>query len=180
MIIAVFGSSGAGKTYLLNEVLKSGIPLKKPAALTTRPRRKGIDEYLDRIFLDDDSFDRELAGGSLCLINCVYGYRYAYYKKDLSDCDVIIETHSREYQELKKLTKKLVSIYVKPNSLNEMCDQVASRHSGEIDRTAEIVEESAILDNLASQHLFDYIVINDYTETGRVDFIDVVQKIMYK
>ena len=28
MIIAVFGSSGAGKTYLLNEALKSGFSLK--------------------------------------------------------------------------------------------------------------------------------------------------------
>ena len=178
MIIAVFGSSGAGKTFLLNEALKFGFPLKKPAALTTRPRRQGIDEHLDRIFLDDYSFDRELDSGHLCLINYVYGYRYAYYKKDLSDCDIIIETHSREYRELKELSKNLVSIYVKPNSLSTAYRQVISRYSGEINRIAEIVEESTILDDYASQHLFDYIVVNDYTETGKDDFITVVRKIM--
>ena len=68
--------------------------------------------------MDDDSFDSELNSDRLCLINHVYGYRYAYYKKDILDCDIIIETHSREYQELGELSDKLVSIYVKPNSLD--------------------------------------------------------------
>lgn len=180
MIIAVFGSSGAGKTYLLNEALKSGLPLKKPAALTTRPRRQGIDEHLDRIFLDDDSFDSELDSGRLCLTNHVYGYRYAYYKKDLLDRDIIIETHSREYQELEELSDKLVSIYVKPNSLGTAYRQVISRHSGEINRMIEIEEESKILERFAVQHLFDYVVVNDYTETGRDNFIAVVQNIMHE
>lgn len=178
MIIAVFGSSGAGKTYLLNEALKSGFSLKKPAALTTRPRRQGIDEHLDRIFLDDDSFDSELNSDRLCLINHVYGYRYAYYKKDISDCDIIIETHSREYQELEELSDKLVSIYVKPNSLGTAYRQVISRHNGEINRMAEIEEENKILERFATQHLFDFVVVNDYTETGRDNFIAVVQNIM--
>ena len=178
MIIAVFGSSGAGKTYLLNEALKFGFSLKKPAALTTRPRRQSVDEHLDRIFLDDDLFAKELASGRLCLINHVYGYCYAYYKKDLLGSDTIIETHSREYQELKELSNKVVSIYVKPNSLSAAYRQVIARHSGEVNRIAEIREESNILDCFASQHLFDYIVVNDYTETGRDDFIAIIQKIM--
>ena len=56
--------------------------------------------------------------------------------------------------------------------------QVILRHNDEINRMAEIEEENKILERFATQHLFDYVVVNDYMETGRDNFIAVVQNIM--
>lgn len=178
MIIAVFGSSGSGKTYLLNEAISGRFPLKKIAAVTTRPMRSGIDECQERIFVDNNQFNNELEKGNLCLVNEVYGYRYAYYKKDLLEGNIILEAHFREYAELKNTGSGLYSICVLTESAEAAYEHVKTRNTVEIDRWEEIHRENKILNDMAECQYFDYVIINNYTSAGRDTFLEIIDEIM--
>lgn len=63
MINILIGKSGAGKDYMLNNLLKKGyLPIIN---CTTRPKRVGETDGKDYIFLSNEKFDKAVASGEI-------------------------------------------------------------------------------------------------------------------
>jgi len=76
LLFIVSGPSGAGKTTLSDAALKAFPGMTMSVSCTTRQPREGESEGVDYWFVDDNRFDRMVAGGELAEWAEVHGYRY--------------------------------------------------------------------------------------------------------
>ena len=177
-LFVITAPSGAGKTSLVDELLKKEPNIRLSPSYTTREPRPGEADGVDYHFVTRAKFEKMIAAGDFLEHANVYGNYYGTSKSWIEaelrgHHDVLLEIDWQGARQLRALFPHLVGIFVLPPSLAELKKRLESRGKDSAD---------AILKRMASareeiSHVleFEYIIVNDKFDSALADLIGIVR-----
>ncbi|MEJ6611950.1 MAG: guanylate kinase [Porticoccus sp.] len=163
-LYTVSAPSGAGKTSLVNALLKKTSGLHASVSHTTRAMRPGEKEGVDYYFVNQAAFlslvDEQAFLEHAQVFNHFYGTSQKWVQQTLlSGADVILEIDWQGAAQIRRLLSDCISIFVLPPSLNALEERLTSRGQ---DASAVIKRRlSAAKEEISHFKEADYLIIND-------------------
>lgn len=181
MIITLSGVTGVGKSYLKKEI-EDKLGIKAQTIVTTRTRREGEQDRVDKKFVTDEEFEQLKKKKDIIVTFEFLGNKYGYPRKEMeSKKNSVVELHYSIIYQLKKEVKNTFSIYMIPENIEVAKQKLKERNlPKEVEklRLEEIEEHFETFqndENLRNQ--FDYIFYNDYTEKSIQKIIELLKNI---
>src|SRR5437660_7129056 len=177
-LFVVTAPSGAGKTSLIEAVMRDDPSLKISVSYTTRAPRKGEKDAVEYHFSDEKTFRAMKDRGEFLESAEVHGNHYGTGKQVILDAvqrgdDLILEIDWQGAQQVRKLYPGCIGIFILPPSVEELERRMRSRGQ---DSDAVIRRR---LDNareeLEHQDEFKYRIINKDFETARRELAKIIQ-----
>jgi guanylate kinase len=171
--------SGAGKTSLIEALMKADPSLQLSISYTTRAPRPGEQDGVDYHFVDDATFVAMKGRGEFLEDAEVHGYRYGTSKKVITAAlargeDLILEIDWQGARQVRALYPDCVGIFILPPSIEELERRMRARGQ---DADAVIRRR---LDNARGEmdHAgeFNYAIINKDFDTARRELAGIIQK----
>jgi guanylate kinase len=163
-LFIVSSPSGGGKTTLVKALLEAEPELRLSVSHTTRPPRPGEISGREYHFVALREFQRMLEAGEFLESAEIYGNRYGtsqkWIERELADGrDVLLEIDWQGAQQVRRLMRQVVSIFILPPSP----DVLAARLKGRGQDSAEVVQRrlAAARDEISHVSEYDYVIIND-------------------
>jgi guanylate kinase len=178
-LFVITAPSGAGKTSLIEALMREDPSLRLSISYTTRPPRPGEKNGVDYHFVDDDAFVAMRSRGEFLESAEVHGYRYGTSKQVITDAlqrgeDLILEIDWQGAQQVRRLYPECVGIFILPPSVEELERRMRLRAQ---DSDAVIRRR---LDNareeLAHSGEFKYRIINKDFDTALRELAQIIQK----
>ena len=176
-LFVVVAPSGAGKTTLVDELLKRERNIKLSPSFTTRAPREGEKDGIDYHFVSRARFEQMIAAGEFLEHATVYGNYYGTSRKWIEDQlqgdhDVLLEIDWQGARQVRGLFPHMVGIFILPPSIEELRKRLQGRGKDAPEaiqrRLASAREEiSHVLE-------FEYIIVNERFEAALADLICVV------
>ena len=177
-LFVIAAPSGAGKTSLVDALLKQEPNIRLSISYTTRAPRPGEVDGREYHFLDRAAFERMIAAGDFLEHANVYGNYYGTSRRWIDeqlegDHDVLLEIDWQGARQVKKLFPHMVGISIVPPSLEEL----RSRLQGRGKDAPEVIEKrmSTAREELAHVLEFSYIIVNERFEAALSDLQAVVR-----
>ncbi len=174
----VSAPSGAGKTSLVKALLAAEPGVKLSVSYTTRPARPGEVEGRDYHFMSPDLFERKLEAGEFLESATVHGNRYGTSQKWITDelaqgHDVLLEIDWQGAQQVRKLMRGVVSIFILPPSF----DALRTRLVGRGQDSTEVIEQrlAAAREEMSHGAEFEYAIINDDFDRAARDLVSIIR-----
>ena len=177
-LFVVVAPSGAGKTTLVDALLKREPNIHLSPSWTTRAPRPGEKDGIDYNFVSRQKFEKMIAAGEFLEYADVYGNYYGTSRKWIEgelagDHDVLLEIDWQGAQQLRRLFPHMVGIFILPPSLEELRKRLKSRGK---DSPEAIDKRMASARHEISHVLeFEYIIVNENFEVALADLIGVVR-----
>ena len=178
-LFVISAPSGAGKTSLIEAVMREDLRLKISVSYTTRAPRPGEKNGIDYHFVDVATFLAMRERGEFLESAEVHGNRYGTSKKVILDAvqrgeDLILEIDWQGAQQVRKLYPGCIGIFILPPSVEELERRMRARgqDSGAVIRRR--VENAR--EELAHAGEFNYAIINKDFETAKRELAEVIQK----
>ena len=177
-LFVITAPSGAGKTSLIEAVMRDDPSLKISVSYTTRAPRKGEKDGVDYHFIDEATFRKMNAQGEFLECAVVHGNHYGTSKQVILDAvrrgdDIILEIDWQGAQQVRKLYPHCVGIFILPPSVDELERRMRARGQ---DSEAVIRRR---LDNareeLTHAGEFKYAIINKDFETARRELESIIR-----
>jgi guanylate kinase len=178
-LFVITAPSGAGKTSLIEALMRGDPSLKLSISYTTRPPRPGEKDGVDYHFVDDAAFLAMRDRGEFLESAEVHGYRYGTSKKVITEAlargeDLILEIDWQGAQQVRAVYPDCVGIFILPPSIEELERRMRARAQ---DSEAVIRRR---LDNARGEmeHAgeFDYAIINKDFQTAQRELTEIIQK----
>lgn len=177
-LYVISAPSGAGKTSLVAEMLRSDSKLGVSVSHTTRPRRDGEQDGENYHFVDRAEFEAMIARGDFLehadVFGNYYGTSQVWVREKLAKGrDVILEIDWQGAVQVRRLVPECVSIFIVPPSPEALRERLVGRSTDAPDvierRLAEAGEEC--------RHAveFDFLVVNDEFGAALRDLLAIVQ-----
>ena len=177
-LFVITAPSGAGKTSLIDAVMRDDPSLKISVSYTTLSPRAGEQNGVDYHFVDEATF-REMRGRGEFLESAeVHGNYYGTAKQVILDAvqrgdDLILEIDWQGAQQVRRLYPEGIGIFILPPSIEELERRMRTRGQ---DSEAVIRRR---LDNareeLTHAGEFKYAIINKDFETARRELARIIQ-----
>ena len=177
-LFVVVAPSGAGKTTLVDELLKRETNIKLSISYTTRAPRKGEQDGREYHFVARATFESMIEGGEFLEHANVYGNYYGTSRKWIErelagDHDVLLEIDWQGARQVRTLFPHMVGIFVLPPSIAELRRRLEARGK---DAADAIERRMASARNEVSHVLeFEYIIVNERFETALDDLVGIVR-----
>jgi guanylate kinase len=178
-LFVITAPSGAGKTSLIEALMRDDPSLKLSISYTTRAPRPGEKDAVDYHFVDDKTFLAMRERGEFLESAEVHGYRYGTSKKVITEAlargeDLILEIDWQGAQQVRRIYPGCVGIFILPPSVEELERRMRSRG-----QDAEAVIRRR-LDNareeLAHAGEFNYAIINKDFQIAQHELKEIIQK----
>ena len=177
-IITISGTSGSGKSFLVDKILNKYSNIHEIVGITTRPMRAGEINGKSSHFYSLDYFNQLEEEGKLLLVKELFGNKYAWLKKDLVNKDElqIMNISYTSIRELKEKGLRIFSIFVRPES-QAVLEKILKNRTGiteeEFIKRLRDYQESEIF--LEKSHKdFDMIYPNDYNTKTMEHFVEKI------
>jgi guanylate kinase len=177
-LFVVVAPSGAGKTTLVDALLKRESNIRLSPSYTTRAPREGEKDGVDYFFIARQQFERMIKAGEFLEHANVYGNYYGTSRKwieaELSgDHDVLLEIDWQGAKQVRKLFLHMVGIFILPPSLPELRNRLKSRGKD----SPEAIEKrmASARDEISHVLEFEYIIVNEHFEEALADLMAVVR-----
>lgn len=163
-LYVVAAPSGAGKSSLVNALIKRLSFVYLSISHTTRQQRPGEEEGEHYHFVSKPDFESMVTQGLLLehaqVFGNYYGTSQAYVEGELrKGHDVILEIDWQGAQQIRRAMPQTRSIYIVPPSRTALQERLEKRSQDSADvinaRMAEAVNE------MSHYNEFDYLVVND-------------------
>ena len=178
LLFVITAPSGAGKSSLINALLKDDPSLKLSISYTTRPPRPGERNGREYHFVDDASFLAMRERGEFLESAEVHGYRYGTSKRVIRDAlaggqDLVLEIDWQGARQVRALYPDCVGIFILPPSIEELERRMRSRGQDSeavIRRRLENAREE-----LRHQGEFKYAILYKDFETARQELAGIIR-----
>ena len=174
----VVAPSGAGKTTLVDALLKREPNIHLSPSYTTRAPREGEKDGVDYFFVSRAKFEEMIAAGEFLEYADVYGNYYGTSRKWIErelagDHDVLLEIDWQGAQQVRKLFPHMAGIFILPPSLEELRNRLKSRGKD----SPEAIEKRMASAREEISHVleFEYIIVNEHFEAALADLVAVVR-----
>jgi guanylate kinase len=177
-LFVVVAPSGAGKTSLVNELLKRDPNIKLSISYTTRQPRDGEADGREYHFVDKAAFERMIGAGDFLEHANVYGNYYGtskrWIEKELAgDHDVLLEIDWQGARQLRCLFPDMVGVFILPPSIEELRKRLESRGKDSPETIARRM--SSAREDISHVLEFEYIIVNERFEAALMDLESVVR-----
>ena len=178
-LFVVTAPSGAGKTSLINALLKDDPRLKLSVSYTTRAPRPGERNGREYHFVNDATFLGMRERGEFLESAEVHGFRYGTSKKVISDAlargdDLILEIDWQGARQVRALYPGCVGIFIHPPSVEELERRMRDRGQ---DSDAVIRRRlDSAREELAHAGEFEYAIINKDFDTARQQLAEIIRQ----
>jgi guanylate kinase len=177
-LFVITAPSGAGKSSLIQAVLKEDPSLKLSISYTTRAPRPGEQDGREYHFVDDAEFLVMRSRGEFLESAEVHGYRYGTAKRVIRDAlsrghDLLLEIDWQGARQVRKLHPDCVGIFIVPPSLEELERRLRGRG-----QDAENVIQRRLAnarDELTHVDEFKYRIINKDFEAAKGELSQIIR-----
>ena len=177
-LFVVVAPSGAGKTSLVEALLKSEPNIRLSISYTTRAPRPGEQQGREYHFVDRERFERMIAGGDFLEHASVYGNYYGTSRRWIEeqldgDHDVLLEIDWQGAQQVRRLFPNVVGIFILPPSIAELQRRLELRGKD----PAEVIQRrmSTAREEISHVLEFEYIIVNERFESALDDLTAIVR-----
>jgi guanylate kinase len=177
-LFIIAAPSGAGKTTLVNALVKALSDVSISVSYTTRKMRPQEQDGVDYHFADLDKFKTMLKQGDFLEHAKVYGHFYGTSRLWVFDVlrqglDVILEIDWQGAKQIRTQFVETKSIFILPPSLEILEARLQKRHAD----NARIVKErmNEAKEQISHYKEFDYLVFNDKFEDALEDLKSIVR-----
>ena len=178
-LFVITAPSGAGKTSLIQALLKDEPGLKLSTSYTTRKPRAGEHNGREYHFIDEATFLAMQARGEFLESAVVHGNRYGTAKRTIGETleqgqDLILEIDWQGARQVRALYPAAVGIFILPPSMAELERRLRGRGQ---DDEAVIRERLANAEaEIAHAGEFKYVIINKDFNTARQELARIVRR----
>jgi len=174
----VVAPSGAGKTSLVDALLKREPNIRLSISYTTRAPREGERDGREYHFIDRARFESMIAAGDFLEHANVYGNYYGTSRRWIEeqiagDHDVLLEIDWQGAKQLRSLFPHMVGVFILPPSLEELRRRLHVRGTD----SPEAIEKRMASAREEISHVleFEYIIVNERFDSALDDLIAIVR-----
>jgi guanylate kinase len=178
-LFVITAPSGAGKTSLIDAIMRDDPSLKVSVSYTTRAPRRGEKNGVDYHFVDDATFLTMKQRGEFLESAEVHGYRYGTSKKVITDAltrgeDLILEIDWQGARQVRSIYPQCVGIFILPPSVEELERRMRARGQD----AEEVIRRrlDAAREELTHAGEFKYAIINKDFEAAKHELAAIIQK----
>jgi guanylate kinase len=178
ILFIISSPSGGGKTSLVKALLEAEPGMRLSVSYTTRPPRPGEVHGRAYHFVTLPEFERLLETGEFLENAVIYGNRYGTSRKwiereQAGGHDVLLEIDWQGAQQVRRLMRNVVSIFILPPSP----EVLESRLMGRGQDSAEVVRKrlAAARDEISHASEYDYVIINDEFNRAALDLRSIIR-----
>jgi len=178
-LFVITAPSGAGKTSLIDAVMRDDPTLKISVSYTTRKPRPGEKEGVDYHFIDVATFERMRSRGEFLESAEVHGNHYGTGKQVILDAvkrgdDLILEIDWQGAQQVRRLYPGCIGIFILPPSVEELERRMRARGQDSEEVIRQRVQNAR--EELSHAGEFKYAIINKDFETARRELASIIQR----
>jgi guanylate kinase len=163
-LFVIAAPSGAGKTTLVQALLRKNPELRFSISYTTRPQRRNEVDRVDYIFTSREDFAALLEQGEMLEHAEVFDNNYGTSRAQVAEhlaggLNVILEIDWQGARQVRKSMPECVTIFILPPSLRELERRLRDRRTD----AAEVIERRLrdAMSDMSHWDEFDHVVIND-------------------
>ena len=163
-LFVITAPSGAGKTSLVNALLKSEPNLRLSISHTTRPRRPTETDGREYHFVTQPQFEQLIAQGEFLeyarVFDNFYGTSRAFVEEQLRQGhDVLLEIDWHGARQVRAALPECVSIFILPPSRRALAERLAKRATDSAQVIARRLRDAAA--DMSHYREFAYVIVND-------------------
>lgn len=181
MLIVISAPSGAGKTTIVKEILKSHPDIKFSISATTRKKRENEIDGKDYYFLTQEEFENKISGNELIEYeklynNCYYGTLKSIVDESLSSGkNLIFDIDVNGALNLKNIYgEKAITIFIKPPDLKTLKERLQKRDTESLQQIEERLKRVDM--EMSKAKDFDFVVVNDDLETAVKNVSEIINE----
>jgi guanylate kinase len=178
-LFVITAPSGAGKTSLIEALIRDDPSLQLSISYTTRAPRPGEKNGVDYHFVDDAEFLAMRGRGDFVESAEVHGYRYGTSKRVIADAlargrNLILEIDWQGARQVRAIYPDCIGIFILPPSIEELERRMRSRA---LDSETVIRRRLAnAREELEHSGEFEYRIINKDFETAQRELAEIIRK----
>jgi guanylate kinase len=178
-LFVITAPSGAGKSSLIQALLKDDPSLKLSVSYTTRPPRPGEQNGREYHFVDEREFLAMRDRGEFLESAEVHGNRYGTAKRVIGEAlerghDLLLEIDWQGARQVRKLHPDCVGVFILPPSVEELERRMRTRGQ---DVEAVIQRRLAnAREELTHTGEFKYAIINKDFEVAKGELSEIIRK----
>jgi guanylate kinase len=177
-LFIVSSPSGGGKTSLVKALLEAEPEVRLSVSYTTRPARPGEVDGRDYHFVTPPAFERMLEAGEFLESAVIYGNHYGTSQKWIErqradGMDVLLEIDWQGAQQVRKLMKGVVSVFILPPSPAVLEARLKGRGQDSADVIARRL--TAAREEMSHAAEYDYVIINEDFSRAALDLRSIVR-----
>ena len=178
-LFVITAPSGAGKTSLIDAIMRDDPSLKVSVSYTTRAPRRGEQTGVDYHFVDDATFLTMKQRGEFLESAEVHGYRYGTSKQVITDAlkrgeDLILEIDWQGARQVRSIYPQCVGIFILPPSVEELERRMRARGQD----AEQVIRRrlDAAREELTHASEFKYAIINKDFEAAKGELAEIIRK----
>ena len=178
-LFVITAPSGAGKTSLIDAIMRDDPSLKVSVSYTTRAPRRGEQTGVDYHFVDDATFLTMKQRGEFLESAEVHGYRYGTSKRVITDAlqrgeDLILEIDWQGAQQVRSIYPQCIGIFILPPSVEELERRMRARGQD----AEQVIRRrlDAAREELTHVSEFKYAIINKDFEAAKGELAEIIRK----
>ena len=177
-LFVITAPSGAGKSSLIDALLRDDPRLKLSVSYTTRPPRPGEADGREYHFVDDATFIAMLGRGEFLESAQVHGYRYGTSQAVIGGAlergeDLVLEIDWQGAQQVRRLLPQCVGVFILPPSVEELERRMRTRAQD----ADEVIRRrlASAEEEMSHAPEFDYVIINKDFEVAKEDMQAIIR-----
>jgi guanylate kinase len=177
-VFVITGPSGVGKGTLIRTLRERVPELELSVSATTRAPRPGEQDGVDYHFLDDADFERRVADGEFVEHAVYSGRRYGTLRRELerrtaAGHPVVLEIEVQGARQVRTSLPEAVQVFIAPPSLDALRTRLVGRGTDDDEQVAARLRVAE--QELAAQHEFGHVVVNDRLEDAADELVAIVR-----
>jgi guanylate kinase len=177
-LFIVCAPSGAGKTTLVDALLKADSGIRLSVSYTTRQPRAGEVDGREYHFVSQEKFQEMAAAGAFLESALVHGNYYGTSQPWINDqraagADILLEIDWQGAAQVRKMMPDAIGIFILPPSFEALVSRLNKRAQDPPDVIARRI--AGAREEISHVSEFKYVIINDKFDEAVKDLASVVR-----